>query len=173
MGDNVVLIGFMAVGKTVVGELLALKLGTRFFDVDRVISVRAGMTVADIFGREGEERFRELELLVIQELGNETGCVVSVGGGAPCRKETGEAIARLGMVAWLRSSAESILARVGDVSTRPMLSGHSDVKARIADLLAEREDHYRRIATASVTTDGRSPAEIASIVAKEYLAWRT
>ena len=65
---NVVIYGFMAVGKTTVGKLLSEKIGYNFIDMDAVIEKNMKMSISDIFRLHGEQRFRQLEAELVQEL---------------------------------------------------------------------------------------------------------
>jgi shikimate kinase len=67
-GVNIYLVGMMGAGKTTVGQLLAKTLKYRFFDTDELIVRVANQSIAEIFDREGEEAFRELETKVLGEL---------------------------------------------------------------------------------------------------------
>ena len=82
MGKNLVLIGFMGTGKSSVGIRLAQKLKRKFVDMDREIELICGMSVADIFKRYGEVRFRSEESLMAAKLGKAQDLVISTGGGA-------------------------------------------------------------------------------------------
>ena len=77
---NLVLTGFMGTGKTTVGRILADRLGYGFVDTDEVIESRAG-PIPEIFDRDGEEAFREMERSVARELSGRTGLVIATGGG--------------------------------------------------------------------------------------------
>src|SRR5688500_9366932 len=77
----VLLAGMMGSGKSAVGGILARRLGWRFVDTDREIEAVAGASVAEIFAREGEPRFRERERDALRAL-PASGAVVALGGGA-------------------------------------------------------------------------------------------
>src|SRR5579875_783796 len=79
--SRIVLTGFMGAGKSTVGSLLAARLGWRFLDSDSVVEARAGMTVAEIFARNGEPAFREMEAAAIRE-GAAEATVLALGGRA-------------------------------------------------------------------------------------------
>ena len=84
---SIVLIGMPGCGKTTVGRTLAGKLGRTFVDLDEEIVRRAGMSIPEIFAREGEAGFRERESALVREFGERTGLVVSTGGGVVTRRE--------------------------------------------------------------------------------------
>ena len=57
---NIVITGFMGTGKTTVGQLVAASIGWKFVDADDEIVARVGMSIPDIFARDGEEGFRQI-----------------------------------------------------------------------------------------------------------------
>ena len=65
---NIALIGFMGTGKTAVGQILAKKLSRRFIEMDSLIEKKAGKTIPEIFEKDGETAFRELEIAVTREI---------------------------------------------------------------------------------------------------------
>src|SRR5215207_4912325 len=85
MPRNVVLVGFMGAGKSVCGRLLARRLGRCFVETDDMIVSREGIPIPEIFARDGEARFRQLEAEAVEALALKSGDVVATGGGLPCR----------------------------------------------------------------------------------------
>lgn len=79
---RIVLTGFMGAGKSTVGRILAARLGWRFYDSDHLVAAGLGITVAEIFERHGEARFRELEAAAIMEALTRDRIVLALGGGA-------------------------------------------------------------------------------------------
>jgi shikimate kinase len=80
-GRFVFVIGFMASGKTTAGKLLANRLGRSFFDTDDLVEEKAGMRIRELFDRQGEARFRELERELLVELKNASEGTVRGGSG--------------------------------------------------------------------------------------------
>jgi shikimate kinase len=79
---NLVLTGMMGVGKSTIGSALAKKLKLIFFDIDKIIEKENSTTIKDIFEKEGEAKFREIEKkTVFRVLGNKES-VIALGGGA-------------------------------------------------------------------------------------------
>lgn len=171
--ENIVLIGFMGSGKSVVGRLLAEKMGRNHQDLDRLLEEKTGATIADIFRTEGETGFREKETALLKELVRENGndscrrqTVYSAGGGAPLVPENRVLLKKLGKVVWLDVSAGEVLKRVGEDETRPLLQGE-DREEKIRHLMAERKELYS--STAELKVDGNGePAQIAEKI-KEIL----
>ena len=158
---NIVLTGFMGTGKSTVGRILAERLGRRFVDTDEVIEARHGPIPA-LFADHGEDRFRELEREVAAELGQRRGLVVSTGGRTMLDPANQDTLGARATVVCLVASVDALVGRLRDEAEhRPLLRG-GDPAARIAALLAEREDGYARFP--QVTTDGRTPDEVADAV---------
>ena len=118
---NLALIGFMGTGKTSVGRLVADQLGFEFLDTDELIQIRAGRTIADIFAKEGEPAFRQLERQIVQELSTREKTVIATGGGLPTNAENLAALKSFALVVCLWASAEKIWERVRNQSHRPLL----------------------------------------------------
>jgi len=147
---NIVLIGFMGTGKTVVGKRLAAELGWSFYDTDRTVESRAGMSIAELFEKQGEESFRALEREVVREIAEKEGCVISTGGGVPIQPENVRNLSQKGELICLTASPETILKRVErKIGARPLLFGPNPLE-RIKALLEERRPFY---AQASFTLD--------------------
>lgn len=158
-----VLVGFMASGKSTVGRLVAERAGLRFLDLDKVIEASAKMSTADIFAAEGEPGFRLREAAALKRVLAETDVVIATGGGAVSRPENLEAMLGQGLVVALEVPAEEVLRRVGTASGRPMLDRAADPLVEARRLLAERQPFYAR-AHARVDTAGRSASEVADQV---------
>ena len=158
---NVYLVGMMAVGKTTVGRHLASRLDFTFHDTDQVIESRAGADISWIFELEGEERFRDREQQVIEELTLRERVVLATGGGAVLREANRILLRERGLVVYLRSGVDLILERTRSDRRRPLLQV-DDVRERIETLTAERGPLYESVAHLSITVDRRPPKAIAA-----------
>ena len=158
---NVYLVGMMAVGKTTVGRHLASRLGFTFHDTDQVIESRAGADISWIFELEGEERFRDREQQVIEELTRREGVVLATGGGAVLREANRTVLRERGIVVYLRSGVDLILDRTRSDRRRPLLQV-DDVRERIETLTAERSPLYESVAHLAITVERRPPKVIAT-----------
>ena len=139
---NVYLVGMMAVGKTTVGRHLASLIGFTFHDTDRVIEQRAGADISWIFELEGEERFRDREQQVIEEMTQRQGIVLATGGGAVLRARNRILLRERGVVVYLRSGIDLIIERTRDDRRRPLLQV-DDVREQIESLTAETRPDLR------------------------------
>ena len=161
-GRNVVLTGFMGTGKTTVGRILADRLGYGFVDTDEVVESRAG-PIGEIFERDGEASFREMERSAARELSGRTGLVIATGGRMMLDPECAACLSPVSEVVCLTAPADTVVERVAGPGAppRPLLDGH-DAPARVRELLAERAEGYGRFA--SVDTEGHSAEEVADAV---------
>lgn len=148
--------GFMGTGKTSVGRALATRLGREFVDMDEVLAEREGMSIADVFARQGEVYFREREGALSRELAARENLVIATGGGALVSQENRQAFGKAHVIC-LDASVDTILARLDGATDRPLLAG--DRRARIERLLAARREAYAEIPL-HVNTDGRPTQEI-------------
>ena len=165
---NLVLIGFMGTGKSSVARLLARLLNFRYLDTDHSIERRAGRTITQIFAEGGEGAFRALEREVVDELGAETGTVISTGGGLGADPENLARLKQHAFVVCLWASPETIYERVRQQTHRPLLHD-PDPLGRIQQLLSAREAVYRQ-ADALVSTESRSVKEVAQHILREFRA---
>ena len=160
------LVGMMGAGKSAVGTRLADRLGCRFADADRFIEQEAGISVAEIFEREGESGFRARERRATLELARRGG-VVALGGGTIAQEGMPALLASHGTVVYLEAAVDTLVERVGEAGERPLLAGLDAAQRaeRLGALLAEREPAYRT-AQITVRTDGKDPEAVAGEVAR-------
>jgi shikimate kinase len=153
---NIALTGFMAVGKSVVGQRLAERLQLPFVDLDRVIEEREGMSIREIFARKGEPYFRNLEKLVLKEVMQRDGQVIATGGGAVLDEENLLLLKERSRLICLTAQVDKLLQRSGIGRERPLLRG-DDRRERIEALLRQREKSYHqadiRIDTTRLSVD--------------------
>ncbi|MDP2981230.1 MAG: shikimate kinase [Candidatus Omnitrophota bacterium] len=151
---NIILVGFMGTGKSVVGKLLAKKLNMDFVESDEMIETREKMPIKDIFEKKGEPYFRLVEKEVVKEASSRKNIVISAGGGAIADEDNLKNLKNSGIIICLKASPETILRRTKDLKTRPLLN-IPDPKKKIGELLKKREAYYNK-ADFSVNTDDLS-----------------
>ncbi|MGE6782465.1 shikimate kinase [Ensifer adhaerens] len=118
---NLVFIGLMGAGKSVIGRLTAQALGVPFVDSDHEIERVSRMTISDLFARYGEEEFRALETRVLKRLLRSGPRVVSTGGGAYVNERSRRQIKKGGLTVWLNAELDVLWERVNKRDTRPLL----------------------------------------------------
>ena len=162
---NIALTGFMGTGKTEVGRILAKRLGYIFIDVDSEIEKKKGMKITEIFSRDGEPAFREIEEETIGEISCGDRLVISTGGGAVMRQKNMDNLKRKGVIVCLSASAATIVHRTRGSKDRPLINVE-DPLARIKELLAVRQPYYEQ-ADITVNTESKSPVQIAEEIIEE------
>ncbi|MDE6445574.1 MAG: AAA family ATPase [Alistipes sp.] len=141
------LVGYMGCGKSTLARKLGRRLGIAVVDTDRAVEEREGATVVDIFRYEGEERFRQLEREVLEQvIADAQPVIVSTGGGLPVWRDNMERMNRAGITVYLRRSAGQIARRLSPYGRqkRPRLRGLSDSElvGFMSRDIAEREPFY-------------------------------
>ncbi len=162
MAPVVVIVGPPGAGKTTVGVALAARLGVEFRDTDRDVAAAAGSSVADIFVDHGEAAFRSLETAAVASALAEHDGVLALGGGAVLDAGTRELLAGHRVV-FLEVGVKDAASRIGFNRDRPLLLGNP--RAQWMRLMEKRRGFYDEVAVATVSTDGRAPADIAAELA--------
>jgi shikimate kinase len=153
---HIVLIGYRGAGKSMVGRLLAARLGRKLVSTDVEIVERAHRTIPEIIAQEGWEYFRDLESDICRELADHDQLVIDTGGGAILRAQNVEALKRNGTVFWLEASVGTITKRIGGDNQRPSLTGTKSFVDEIQDVLRERTPKYQAAADHVIATDDQS-----------------
>ncbi|MBI3703924.1 MAG: shikimate kinase [Rhizobiales bacterium] len=132
---SIVLVGMMGAGKSSIGRRLAARLGIDFVDADSEIEAAAGMTIAEIFVKHGEQYFRDGEARVIARLLDSGPQVLATGGGAVMTQRTRDLIHIKGISVWLKADLEVLMKRTKRRNDRPLAN-------KMHDLLPLREPVY-------------------------------
>ncbi|MBR6601091.1 MAG: shikimate kinase [Bacteroidaceae bacterium] len=144
---RILLIGFMAAGKTTLGRALAKELGLQFIDLDHYIECRYRSTVSQLFAERGEEAFRQIERNMLHEVGEFEDVVISTGGGTPCFFDNIDYMNRQGTTVFLEASVDVLHTRLTIArAQRPLVAGKSDEELRtyIGEMLSRRLPYYSR-----------------------------
>ncbi len=164
--QNLYLVGFMACGKSTVSAKLGELSGKPVFEMDQYIVDKMGISIADIFDRYGEDRFREIETETLREIRPGSGAIISTGGGAPMRDENRKVMHEQGKVVYLSVKPETVIKRLSVNQTdRPVLAGHVNLEY-VTDLLGRRDPLYREAADVVLETDEMTVDEICREIVK-------
>jgi shikimate kinase len=167
-----VLIGLMGAGKTTMGRALALMLGIEFVDTDRVIEEQAGISIPEIFERDGEDFFRKVESrTIIDILSNTPPIILATGGGAFMYGETRDAIKQFAISIWLNAKLDTLVERVEHSNNRPLLQ-NIDKREKLKKLMDERYPVYAA-ADIVVDTDSNSRTIITNKIMEELEKWKS
>ena len=161
---KVVLVGYMGSGKSLVGALLASKLGIPFFDLDAVIEEEERLSVNEIFTQKGEIYFRKKENYVLQcILKKEEPFVMSLGGGTPCYFNNHEVISQSNCVSfYLKGTAETLTQRLmNEIEKRPLLANleAAELPDFINKHLFDRSFYYHQM-NHVITIDAKTVDEL-------------
>ena len=157
------LIGLPGSGKSSVGRQLARRLQLPFSDSDHVIEQQLGCSIREYFEREGEERFRDVEESVIEQLTQRRAGVLSTGGGVILRPANRQCMRPRCQVVYLNSSADELFKRLRHDVNRPLLQV-ADPLNRLRDLHAVRDPLYRETAHFVIETGRPSVATLVSMI---------
>lgn len=116
---NIYLIGMMGCGKSTCAAVLGEKLARPVLDTDHEIERQAGRTVSEIFARDGEESFRDMETRLCEALSRRENLIVATGGGLPLREANRKLLRSSGLVLFLNRAPADIF-DTGDMSKRPL-----------------------------------------------------
>lgn len=149
---NIVLIGMPSSGKTTIGKALAARMGKRFADTDELIVGTTGKSIPEIFEKEGEKVFREIEKKVICDIAGNDGTVIATGGGVILDEKNVLALKRNGVIVYLDRKIDNLIA----TDSRPLSSNVDDLKK----LYAKRKPLYEKYA--EITIDDND--DVATVV---------
>ncbi len=139
---TLVLVGMMGAGKSSVGHALAQKLGLPFADTDVEIEATTHQSIPDIFAKQGEAAFRDLEHETLKRfLLRPDAHVLATGGGAFVQPRNHDLIKQNGLSIWLKADVSLLVKRTAGNTSRPLLQG-DDPAGKLTALLAAREATY-------------------------------
>lgn len=151
----------MGSGKSTVGNILARKLGWKFVDLDREIVVHAGRSIPEIFDRDGEQGFRDLEEQVLASALKAPDRVIACGGGIIVRPANRERLADVATV-FLEEDLDLLYRRTRG-RNRPLRGADREGFER---RYSDRLPHYLDVADLRITVGGRTPEDVAERVAR-------
>jgi shikimate kinase len=164
MAPVLVIVGPPGAGKTTAAREVADRLGVGFRDTDGDVETAAGISVADIFVEHGEVRFRSLERAAVAAALAEHDGVLAVGGGAVLDADTRANLTGR-PVAFLDVGIKDAASRIGFNRDRPLLLGNP--RAQWVRLMEQRRSFYEEVAATTVSTDNRTPDQVAD----DLVAW--
>jgi len=160
----------MGAGKSAVGKALAARLGKSLVELDSVIERKAEMSIPEIFQKQGETAFRELEIDAAKDVSGRRNLVVACGGGVVLNRINIDRLRNESVVVYLKASPEVLSSRIsGTGAERPLLKA-SDGGLGIVELLRFREPFYDRAADIEIDT---SELDIDSVVEQIVAELRT
>ena len=161
MIESLALVGFMASGKTTVGQRMGTLLGKPFIDLDQRVEALAGLSIPEIFRDEGEPSFRAHEAEALRSVLSGPPCVLACGGGTVQDALSRDLLRRRSRVVWLDLRFETVRARLSssDASRRPLVA--TLLEEGLLELYRSRRRDYAAVADLRVEVDHRSARQLA------------
>ncbi|MEO9570866.1 MAG: shikimate kinase [Polaribacter sp.] len=169
---KIVLLGYMASGKSSIGKRISKKLSMKFLDLDDYIIDKEGMSISKIFETRGEVYFRLIENKYLKEiLAKDEDFILALGGGTPCYANNMEAINNADTNSiYLQGSTATMIERlIRKKAKRPLIASLSDDKIPefVAKHLFERRPFYEKAKTI-VKIDNKTKKEVAEELEKLF-----
>ena len=156
---KIVLLGYMASGKTIIANKLSKKLSLNHVDLDEIISRKNKLSIPEIFSKYGEIQFRLLENKNLEKLLSlKEDFILSVGGGTPCYANNMSLINKKSISIYLKASMDTLYNRIiYEKENRPLVSNvpNEKLKEFIAKHLFERGTFYTK-ASITINVDNKS-----------------
>lgn len=152
--ENIVLIGMPGSGKSTIGQLLAKELGKQFVDADTAIVQQAGMTIPEIFSKDGESGFRAIETQVLAQLGKQSGLVIATGGGCVTREENYPLLHQNGTIYCLNRALDRL-----PTDGRPLSQA-----GKLEEMYRIRKPLYDRFADYQIDSNSTPEVAVAQII---------
>ena len=162
---NLVLLGMMGVGKTVIGKYVSKKLKINFFDIDNIIEKENKMKIAEIFKTKGEIYFRKEEELVTIKYLNKKGSIISLGGGGFINDKIRKKVLIECISVWLNVNLETIYMRLKNSKKRPLI--YKNNQNNIGKIFIERKKIYS-LANHEINCDNLHLNQISNKIIKLY-----
>ena len=147
----VYLAGFMATGKSTIGPILANTLGWNFYDIDKLIEDRYGISIGELFERKGEKKFRNIEKNILEEIKPSEHTIVALGGGTILNQQNLNLMKKKGIIILFESSESQIYHRMKNKKRRPLaltqegdILDEKELRMKIRNLLKERSRFYEQ-----------------------------
>jgi len=161
---NIVLIGVRGSGKTTVGKILAQKMGREIIEMDELITRKAGLSIPEIVGKQGWEKFRDVEEEITGEVAGRDNIINASGGGVVTRENNIIKLKKSGVLVWLQADIDTLVNRIGEDTERPPLGEGRSQREDMEITIKERKPLYQQAADLTINTENKTPEEVADLV---------
>ena len=165
MAKNLVLLGMMGSGKSIIGYLLSKNLNIEFMDVDEIIEKEEGCKISEIFEKRGEIKFRKIEEKVTLKLLESNKKIISLGGGGFINDNIRNEVLLNHISFWLNWDNTTLINRIKKSKKRPI--AFNSTENEIKKLISERSKIYS-IANYKINCEKFSKNEIVKKILDIY-----
>ncbi|OPJ55621.1 shikimate kinase [Alkalithermobacter paradoxus] len=158
--NNIVFIGFMAVGKSTIGKEVSKVLNMKFIDTDKEIEKKENMNIDNIFKQKGEKYFRDLETKIIENMLCEKNIVLSTGGGIIEKDYNSKLLRQIGTVIWLDANKDTIMNNLSKSKEERPLLKECNIEERINSIMSRRLQKYKNASHIIIDTNNKSVDEV-------------
>ena len=162
---NIVLIGMMGSGKSLIGKILSKKLNLEFIDIDNKIEINEKKTISDIFKINGEKYFRKVEENISLEYLVLENKIISLGGGGYINPKIRKQCIKNNISVWLNWKDETLIERIKNSKKRPLTINATD--SDLIDLIKKRTNIYSK-ALYEIKCDNLTKNEIVGKIKEIY-----
>jgi Shikimate kinase len=163
--ENLVFLGMMGSGKSSIGALVSKKLNINFIDIDKEIEKKLGMTISEIFQKNGEKYFRKIEETITLNLLRKNKSVISLGGGAFLNNKIKREILENHLSFWLNWEVSTLIGRIKNSKKRPLAFKITENKLK--ELIKKRSIIYSE-AMYKINCENLTKNEIAKNIINIY-----
>lgn len=165
---NIVLIGFMGVGKTTIGKRVAAKLKIDFYDTDEAIAKCEKMPVHVLIKKKGPRYFEGAQRFAVSTLAQNEGVLISTGGDTVMDEFNLKELQKNGILVWLSATPETVYKNTRySIGKRPELENVT--LDALSDMIRKREPFYQK-ADITVSVDHDSIDDVVDKIVMEYKA---
>ena len=160
------LVGFMSSGKSTIGGRLSKIMHVPFIDLDDMIEKEMGMSIQEVFEKNGEMFFRNIESNFLTSMNVNSETIIASGGGTPCFFNNHHFMQSIGITIYLKVSVNEILRRIKLDNTRPLLNNNKlNLQDFVTSQLLKREKYYQ-MSNYTIESDNISVNQVYQIIQK-------
>ena len=141
---NICIMGLMGSGKSIIGKDLSKYLNLNFYDIDKEIELKTKKKISEIFEKEGELYFRNIEEKVCIEILTNDNCVISLGGGSIISKKIRKIIKKNSYSIYLQVKLNNLQNRLKFSRKRPLLNKNLNNTEILENILKDRQKYYEK-----------------------------
>lgn len=169
MDKHFILIGFKHVGKSVIGQQLAVNIGRPFIDLDRQIeqlfkqTCQPSLSARQIMQNHGEAHFRQLEHQALVTTLAEKPSVIALGGGCPLALNN-QILLKPHLLIYITAPPDKVFERIMASGQPAFFSSTKDPHATFNTLWQARAKIYQSLASFSVANQSSIEAAVLEII---------